>query len=94
MELCFGMLMPMVLSQQSGLILLPDFTFATGLNYLLICLLSVGGLGISTIKSKVLRFGSGVLLPYFYPYRILFCMDILSLKNKVVKSQLTNVRGF
>ena len=46
--LYFGMLMPLVLSQPSGLILLPDFAIATGLPVIILaCLLafSLGGLG-------------------------------------------------
>jgi len=46
--LYFGMLMPMVLSQPSGLILLPDFAVATGLPVILLAYLlafSIGGLG-------------------------------------------------
>lgn len=44
--LYFGMLMPMVLSQSSGLLLLPDFAVATGLPVILMAYLlafSVGG---------------------------------------------------
>jgi len=44
--LYFGMLMPMVLSQPSGLLLLPDFAIATGLPVILMAYLlafSVGG---------------------------------------------------
>lgn len=46
--LYFGMLMPLVLSQSSGLILLPDFAIATGLPVVLLSYLlafSVGGIG-------------------------------------------------
>lgn len=46
--LYFGMLMPMVLSQPSGLLLLPDFAVATGLPVILLAYLlafSVGGIG-------------------------------------------------
>jgi len=46
--LYFGMLMPMVLSQSSGLILLPDFALATGLPVILLAYLiafSIGSLG-------------------------------------------------
>ena len=46
--LYFGMLMPMVLSQPSGLILLPDFAVATGLPVILLAYLlafSIGGIG-------------------------------------------------
>jgi len=46
--LYFGMLMPMVLSQSSGLLLLPDFAIATGLPVILLAYLlafSIGGIG-------------------------------------------------
>lgn len=46
--LYFGMLMPMVLSQASGLLLLPDFAIATGLPVILLSYLlafSIGGIG-------------------------------------------------
>jgi cytochrome c-type biogenesis protein len=46
--LYFGMLMPMVLSQPSGLLLLPDFAIATGLPVILLAYLlafSIGGIG-------------------------------------------------
>ncbi len=46
--LYFGMLMPMVLSQSSGLLLLPDFAIATGLPVILLAYLlafSIGSLG-------------------------------------------------
>lgn len=46
--LYFGMLMPMVLSQPSGLVLLPDFAIATGLPVILLAYLlafSIGGIG-------------------------------------------------
>lgn len=46
--LYFGMLMPLVLSQPSGLILLPDFAIATGLPVIILAYLlafSLGGLG-------------------------------------------------
>jgi cytochrome c-type biogenesis protein len=46
--LYFGMLMPMVLSQPAGLILLPDFAIATGLPVILLAYLlafSIGGIG-------------------------------------------------
>jgi len=46
--LYFGMLMPMVLSQPAGLILLPDFAIATGLPVILMSYLlafSIGGIG-------------------------------------------------
>jgi len=46
--LYFGMLMPMVLSQSTGLLLLPDFAVATGLPVILLAYLlafSVGGIG-------------------------------------------------
>ena len=46
--LYFGMLMPMVLSQSSGLLLLPDFAIATGLPVILLAWLlafSIGGIG-------------------------------------------------
>lgn len=46
--LYFGMLMPMVLSQPSGLLLLPDFAIATGLPVILLSYLlaySIGGIG-------------------------------------------------
>jgi cytochrome c biogenesis protein CcdA len=46
--LYFGMLMPMVLSQSSGLILLPDFAIATGLPVILLSYLlafSIGSIG-------------------------------------------------
>jgi cytochrome c-type biogenesis protein len=46
--LYFGMLMPMVLSQSSGLMLLPDFAIATGLPVILLAYLlafSIGGIG-------------------------------------------------
>jgi cytochrome c biogenesis protein CcdA len=46
--LYFGMLIPMVLSQPSGLILLPDFAVATGLPVILLAYLlafSIGGIG-------------------------------------------------
>jgi cytochrome c-type biogenesis protein len=44
----FGMLMPMVLTQSAGLILLPDFALATGLPVILLAYLlaySIGGIG-------------------------------------------------
>ncbi len=46
--LYFGMLMPMVLSQSAGLLLLPDFAVATGLPVILLAYLlafSIGGIG-------------------------------------------------
>lgn len=46
--LYFGMLMPMVLSQSAGLLLLPDFAIATGLPVILLAYLlafSIGGIG-------------------------------------------------
>jgi sulfite exporter TauE/SafE len=46
--LYFGMLMPMVLSQPAGLVLLPDFAIATGLPVILLAYLlafSIGGIG-------------------------------------------------
>lgn len=46
--LYFGMLMPMVLSQSAGLLLLPDFAVATGLPVILLSYLlafSIGGIG-------------------------------------------------
>jgi cytochrome c-type biogenesis protein len=46
--LYFGMLIPMVLSQSNGLLLLPDFAIATGLPVILLSYLlaySVGGIG-------------------------------------------------
>lgn len=46
--LYFGMLMPMVLSQSSGLLLLPDFAIATGLPVILLAwflAFSIGGIG-------------------------------------------------
>jgi cytochrome c-type biogenesis protein len=46
--LYFGMLMPMVLSQSTGLILLPDFAIATGLPVILLSYLlafSIGSIG-------------------------------------------------
>ena len=46
--LYFGMLIPMVLSQSSGLMLLPDFAIATGLPVILLAYLlafSIGGIG-------------------------------------------------
>ncbi len=46
--LYFGMLMPMVLSQPAGLLLLPDFAVATGLPVILLAYLlafSIGGIG-------------------------------------------------
>ena len=46
--LYFGMLMPMVLSQTSGLVLLPDFAIATGLPVIILAYLlafSIGGIG-------------------------------------------------
>lgn len=46
--LYFGMLMPMVLSQPSGLLLLPGFAIATGLPVILLAYLlafSIGGIG-------------------------------------------------
>ncbi|MBK7028964.1 MAG: sulfite exporter TauE/SafE family protein [Bacteroidales bacterium] len=46
--LYFGMLMPMVLSQTSGLMLLPDFAIATGLPVILLSYIlaySLGGIG-------------------------------------------------
>jgi cytochrome c-type biogenesis protein len=46
--LYFGMLMPLVLSQPSGLFLLPDFAIATGLPVILLSYLlafSIGGIG-------------------------------------------------
>ena len=46
--LYFGMLIPMVLSQPAGLLLLPDFAIATGLPVILLAYLlafSIGGIG-------------------------------------------------
>ena len=46
--LYFGMLMPIVLSQPAGLLLLPDFAIATGLPVILLAYLlafSIGGIG-------------------------------------------------
>ncbi len=46
--LFFGMLMPMVLSQPSGLLLLPDFAIATGLPVIMLAwflAFSIGGIG-------------------------------------------------
>ncbi len=46
--LYFGMLMPMVLSQPTGLILLPDFAIATGLPVVMLAYMlafSIGGVG-------------------------------------------------
>lgn len=46
--LYFGMLMPLVLSQPAGLLLLPDFAIATGLPVILLSYLlafSIGGIG-------------------------------------------------
>lgn len=46
--LYFGMLMPMVISQKAGLLLLPDFAFATGLPVVLLSYIlafSIGGIG-------------------------------------------------
>jgi len=46
--LYFGMLMPLVLSQPAGLVLLPDFAIATGLPVILLSYLlafSIGGIG-------------------------------------------------
>jgi cytochrome c biogenesis protein CcdA len=46
--LYFGMLMPLVLSQPTGLILLPDFALATGLPVILLAYMlaySIGGIG-------------------------------------------------
>jgi len=46
--LYFGMLMPMVLTQSSGLFLLPDFALATGLPVILLAYVlafSIGGIG-------------------------------------------------
>jgi sulfite exporter TauE/SafE len=46
--LYFGMLMPMVLSQPAGLVLLPDFAIATGLPVILLSYFlafSIGGIG-------------------------------------------------
>jgi len=54
--LYFGMLIPMVLSQPEGLILLPDYAIATGLPVILLAYLlafSIGGIGVfyNRIKS-------------------------------------------
>jgi threonine/homoserine/homoserine lactone efflux protein len=46
--LYFGMLMPLVLSQPAGLLLLPDFAIATGLPVILLAYIlafSLGGIG-------------------------------------------------
>jgi cytochrome c-type biogenesis protein len=54
--LYFGMLMPMVLSQSAGLLLLPDFAFATGLPVILLSYLlafSIGGIGKFYNKIKI-----------------------------------------
>jgi cytochrome c-type biogenesis protein len=53
--LYFGMLMPMVLSQPEGLLLLPDFAIATGLPVILLAYLiafSLGGIGKTYNKIK------------------------------------------
>jgi cytochrome c-type biogenesis protein len=53
--LYFGMLIPMVLSQPSGLILLPDFAIATGLPVILLAYLlafSISGIGMFYNKLK------------------------------------------
>jgi cytochrome c-type biogenesis protein len=53
--LYFGMLMPMVLSQSAGLLLLPDFAIATGLPVILLAYLlafSIGGIGKTYNKIK------------------------------------------
>jgi cytochrome c biogenesis protein CcdA len=55
--LYFGMLMPMVLSQPAGLVLLPDFAIATGLPVILLSYLlafSIGGIG--TFYNKIKTF--------------------------------------
>ncbi len=54
--LYFGMLMPMVLSQPSGLLLLPDFAIATGLPVILLSYFlafSIGGIGKFYNKLKI-----------------------------------------
>jgi len=54
--LYFGMLMPMVLSQPSGLLLLPDFAIATGLPVILLAYLlafSIGGVARFYNKIKI-----------------------------------------
>lgn len=54
--LYFGMLIPMVLSQASGLLLLPDFAIATGLPVILLSYLlafSIGGIGKFYNKIKI-----------------------------------------
>ena len=54
--LYFGMLMPMVLSQPSGILLLPDFALATGLPVILMAYLlafSIGGIGNFYNKIKI-----------------------------------------
>lgn len=55
--LYFGMLMPMVLSQSSGLLLLPDFAIATSLPVILLAYIlafSIGGIG--TFYKKIKTF--------------------------------------
>ena len=54
--LYFGMLMPLVLSQPAGLLLLPDFAIATGLPVIMLSYLlafSIGGLGKFYNKIKI-----------------------------------------
>jgi cytochrome c-type biogenesis protein len=54
--LYFGMLMPMVISQPPGLLLLPDFAIATGLPVILLAYLlafSIGGIGKIYNKIKI-----------------------------------------
>ena len=56
--LYFGMLMPMVLSQPSGLLLLPGFAVATGLPVVVLAYLlafSIGGIGRFYNKMKVIE---------------------------------------
>lgn len=57
--LYFGMLMPMVLSQPAGLMLLPDFAFATSLPVVILAYLlafSIGGVGRFYNKLKSFEF--------------------------------------
>ncbi len=54
--LYFGMLMPLVLSQPAGLLLLPDFAIATGLPVIMLSYLlafSIGGIGKFYNKIKI-----------------------------------------
>jgi len=56
--LYFGMLLPLVLSQPSGLLLLPDFAIATGLPVILLAYIlaySIGGIGKFYNRIKVIE---------------------------------------